>query len=127
MQIKSQELNNKLSSQEKENEDKIIKLTKEIKEIQVLLDDYKKKQESINQNILREKALRDRETFYKIEVSEKDRSDIKGLVNLAYDFNRREVIYKLIYDCFLKKPTLEMCKRVLDGGRPSGIYRVIYR
>ena len=36
----------------------------------------------------------------------------------------RENLDKLIYDVYISKPLMEMIKRVLAGGAPSGIYKI---
>jgi group I intron endonuclease len=36
----------------------------------------------------------------------------------------RENLDKLIYDVYISKPVMEMVKRVLAGGAPSGIYKI---
>jgi group I intron endonuclease len=36
----------------------------------------------------------------------------------------RENLDKLIYDVYISKPVMEMVKRILAGGAPSGIYKI---
>lgn len=90
------------------------------------LEDYRKKREVINEAILREKELKEKEAFYKINISENDIEDIEVLKTIEYKLKNREVLNKLIFDVYISKPMKEMIKRVLSGGAPSGIYKITY-
>jgi len=54
-------------------------LSAEIERLQLELDDFKARQGSVNEAILREKELKEKEDFYSIQVSENDQEDIKVL------------------------------------------------
>ena len=54
-------------------------LSAEIERLKSELDDFKARQDSINEAILREKELKEKEDFYSIQVSENDQEDIKVL------------------------------------------------
>ena len=90
------------------------------------LEDYRKKREVINEAILREKELKEKEAFYKINISENDIEDIEVLKTIEYKLKNREALNKLIFDVYISKPMKEMIKRVLCGGTPSGIYKITY-
>lgn len=90
------------------------------------LEEYRKKRETINAAILREKELQEKEEFYKINISENDKKDIEIIKTIESRINNREAINKLIFDVYIFKPMKEMIKRVLGGESPSGIYKITY-
>lgn len=96
-----------------------------IEDAKIALSEFSDKQKAINDAILREKEKQENTEFFSINVPEQDKSDITLLLNFEKNFYNKEAIRKLIYDCFLKTPLLEMEKRVL-GGTPSGIYKITY-
>ena len=126
LNIKETELNNQLFQfKEKIEEDKKEALDI-LNSILEELEDYRKKREVINEAILREKELKEKETFYKINISENDIEDIEVLKTIEYKLKNREALNKLIFDVYISKPMKEMIKRVLCGGAPSGIYKITY-
>lgn len=80
--------------------------------------------ESVNQAVLRAKQIKEKENFYSIVVPEKDRADIVKLQSMNLQLNNHEVIPKLIWEIFLRRPTQEMLKRVIAGKDISGIYKI---
>lgn len=90
------------------------------------LEDYRKRREVVNEAIIREKELQEKENFYKLDISDFDKEDIKLLRTIEPNLKNKEALNKLIYDVFIKKPALEMIKRVLNGCAPSGIYKITY-
>ena len=54
-------------------------MSNEIIQLQSELNDFKARQDSINEAILREKELKEKEDFYSIQISENDQEDIKIL------------------------------------------------
>lgn len=106
----------------KDKENKANELTIIMKE----LEDYKKRRDVVNENIRREKEIREKENFYKINISNNDIEDIQLLKTVEPNLKNKEALNKLIYEVFIKKPTTEMIKRVLDGGSPSGIYKITF-
>lgn len=55
------------------------KLSAELEQLQLELNDFKVRQDSVNEAILREKELKEKEDFYSIQISENDQEDIKVL------------------------------------------------
>lgn len=106
----------------KDKENKANELNILIKE----LEDYQKRRDVVNENIRREKEIREKENFYKINISNNDIEDIQLLKTVEPNLKNKEALNKLIYEVFIKKPTTEMIKRVLDGGSPSGIYKITF-
>lgn len=105
-------------------EQKKLNLSLEIAKLQSELDDFKTRQDSINEAILREKELKEKEDFYSIQVSENDKEDIKVLQSMDLKLHNRDVIPKLVWELYIRRPCQEMIKRVTGGRKISGIYKI---
>ena len=90
------------------------------------LDDYRRRRAAVNEAILREKELKEKETFYKLNISENDIEDIEVLKTIESKLKNKEALNKLIFDVYISKPMKEMIKRVLNGKSISGIYKITY-
>lgn len=99
----------------------------ELAQIKSDLEDFRKRRDVVNQQILREKAIQDEEDFYRVCVSDQDIEDLDLLKTIEPRFHNRQVLRRAAYDCYIKKPAQEMIKRVLGGRSPSGIYCITYR
>lgn len=75
---------------------------------------------------MRRKEIEEQEDFYRICVSKNDQEDIQVLQPIRLQLHNREAFDKLIYEVFIKRPTDEMIKRVLNGDAPAGIYKITY-
>ena len=103
-----------------ETQDKRDELAQVIAE----LDDYKKKQQVINEAILRQRAIDEQQDFYRVNLSEFAIEDIKLLQEIKQKLHTSDNLNKLIYDVYVSKSVQEMVKRVLQGAAPSGIYKI---
>lgn len=102
-----------------------IKLLKNEEEnVKNELDDFRKRREVINKEILRQKEIMEQKDFYRIVLTEADIEDINTLSNIAPRMKRQEIIPKLIWDAIVSRPTNEMIKRVNWG--TGGIYKITY-
>ena len=90
------------------------------------LDEYQAKRAAINDAILRERELEEKEEFYRINIKENDIKDIEVLRSIESRLTNREVLNKLIYEVFIRRPLMEMEKRVLQGRKIGGIYKITY-
>lgn len=97
---------------------------KELQQVQAYLDEYKEKQEAVNKEILRRRAIGEKEDFYRIQLDDNSKSDIEVLNNIRQRLNKIDLLNKLIYENYIARPAKEMIKRVLGGRNPSGIYKV---
>lgn len=86
--------------------------------------DFQEKREVINQEILRQRAIEENQEFYRIQLSEDSIRDISVLNEIKPRLSKIDLLNKLIYDNYIKKPTDEMIKRVLGGRAPCGIYKI---
>ena len=96
----------------------------ELARVRAELDDYKKKQQAINEAILRQRAIDEQQDFYRINLSDFAIEDIKLLQEIRQKLHTSDNLNKLIYDVYVSKSVQEMVKRVLEGGAPSGIYKI---
>ena len=88
------------------------------------LEEYKEKRDAINQEILRSRALEEKQDFYRIQLDENSIRDIQILEEIKPRLSKFDSLDKLIYDIYVKKVADEMIKRVLEGRAPSGIYKI---
>ena len=96
----------------------------ELSQVLASLDDYKKKQQVINEAILRQRAIDEQQDFYRVNLSEFAIEDIKLLQEIRQKLHTSDNLNKLIYDVYVSKSVTEMVKRVLQGRAPSGIYKI---
>ena len=96
----------------------------ELGELSAILEDFKKKQEVINQEILRRRQVEEQQDFYRVLIGQQEIDDIQCLLSIREKLIFRENLDKLIYDVYVSKSVLEMTKRVLAGKAPSGIYKI---
>ena len=96
----------------------------EIEQAKSELEDYKKKQQAINEAIRRQRELEEKQDFYRVCLSEFTIEDINLLQEIRQKLHTSESLNKLIYDVYVGKQVQEMVKRVLQGSAPSGIYKI---
>lgn len=96
----------------------------ELRNLYCEVNEYKEKRDAINQEILRVRAMEEKQDFYRIQISESSKHDLALLNEIRHEFSKIDVLDKLIYDNYIKKPVDEMIQRVLEGRAPSGIYKI---
>lgn len=105
--------------------EKIIAI-EEIEQIKEQLNDFRQRRTAVNEAIIREKEIKDKEDFYRVVLNENDLRDMRVLEGIAPQMRNRMIIPRLIWDVIVQRPTIEMIKRI-TGGRPiCGIYKVTY-
>ena len=117
-----EDFNNWLNQKQIEKE----QIEKEQLEILAELEDFRRRRAAINEAILRDKEIKEKEDFYRIILTENDLSDMKILEEIAPRMKNRDIIPKLIWDTILRRPVQEMIKRVTGGKEISGIYKITY-
>ena len=105
-------------------EEKKTQIAADLSNIEDLLNEYKKKRQVINEEILRQRAIEEQQDFYRIVLPTSAIDDIQLLLSIRENLKSRENLDKLIYEAYISKPTQEMIKRVLEGRAPSGIYKI---
>lgn len=101
-------------------------LQDELNAVKTELDEFQTKRAAVNEAIRRERELEEKEDFYRISIKENDIKDIEVLRSIESRLTNREVLNKLIYEVFIKRPLMEMEKRVLKGQKIGGIYKITY-
>lgn len=91
------------------------------------LDEFQAKRAAVNEAIRREKEIQEKESFYSIDISKADQEDIRMLQDMDLKLHNRDVIPKLIWELFVRRPCQEMIKRVTGGQNLSGIYKITYK
>lgn len=99
---------------------------KQIDEVKQELDSFAERRAAINQAILRERAIEEAEDFYRIQVSQGDIEDIDVLNTILPRLRNKEILNKLIYESFIKRPLDELTKRIMENRDVSGIYKITY-
>lgn len=89
--------------------------------IQNELSDYKARRDALNQEIQREKAVREDTAFHRIQLSEDDAADIAVLLDLVVRLRNKDVLYKLIWSSYLQKPFNQMVKNVVGNKDPRNV------
>lgn len=112
------------SIQEYKDKETIAK--QEYEDILAILEDFRKRREVVNQQVIREKELQEKTDFYRIQLTESEIEDLSIIKDIEHRFNNKEVLHKAAFDCYIRRPLLEMEKRVLNGRKPSGIYIITY-
>ena len=102
---------------------RLVMLT-DLETVRAELDDFKKKQEALNKEIMRRREVEEKQDFYRICIEDASKEDMTIINSFLPQIHQKEKFNKLIYDNYISKPTLEMAKRVLGGRKPSGIYKI---
>ena len=110
------------TEQDKEKE----RILKELDKIRNELEDFRIQREAVNQAILREKELQEKESFYKIDIPQSSQEDILVFEQIRYLLKNKEALSKLIWEVFIQRPTVEMIKRITGGRDISGVYKITY-
>ena len=102
-------------------------LDEELSAVRSQLDEFQAKRMAVNEAIRREKEIQEKENFYSIDIPKADQEDIRVLQDMDLKLHNRDVIPKLIWELFVRRPCQEMIKRVTNGKKVSGIYKITYK
>lgn len=95
------------------------------REILEELNEQKKRQSEIIAQYKQAEEIKKNSEFYRITISENEKSDIKKLKDLSYSLSKPEILLKLIYETYYKTKLEELFKRVLgDNKNSAGIYKI---
>lgn len=98
----------------------------EVKNVEEELNDYYNTRAAVNAAILREREINEKEEFYKLQISQFDIEDIKYIETIKDKIRNKEVLNKMIYETYYRKPLTELVKRLTAGKSISGIYKITY-
>ena len=88
------------------------------------LAEYQSKFDAVNKEILRRRAIEEKNEFYRVQLTNAVKEDIEILNEIRPRLSSVEIFNKFIYDNYISRPTKEMVQRVLVNRNPSGIYKV---
>ena len=101
-----------------------VKREAALAELSAELEEWRKKRQAINEEIMRQRHLDEAQDFYRVCLSDAAIHDIQLLQSIKTKLNNHAKFDELIYDVYVAKSVQEMVKRVLQGGEPSGIYKI---
>lgn len=113
-------------------EDMTAQLTEEIEKgnatlesLKEVIEEYQAKQNAINEQILRQRALDEQQDFYRICIPDEDLEDINYLLSIIDRLRNKEILSKLIWTEYLQKPFKKMMNNVLGNTDPKNvIYKI---
>ena len=121
---KKEEEERKFLNQQVNFAQELAQASSKLEQLKEELSDYQKRQQAVNEEIIRRRALEENKEFFSIQLSDEAKEDIKILRSIRFNLHFRENLDKLIYDNYISKPVNELVKRVLNGRAPSGIYKI---
>lgn len=93
--------------------------------LQEEIDSYEKKQKEIISRFKADEEKKLKADFYRIQIKESDKEDIKKLRKVAETLNNPAVLYKLIWENYYKQPFSQMIGRVVPPTNGAvGIYKI---
>ena len=102
--------------------EEIDKINEELKEITATLEEERRKRAAVNEEILRQRALDEKQDFYRIQLNPDDKQDIELLKSIVSRLRHPEAINKVIWTGYYQKPLAELRKRVAIEG--PGVYKI---
>lgn len=96
----------------------------QIVQLQGEIAEYTAQQAAINEAIMRQRELEEKQDFYRVCLAPETANDVAVLNQARQNLKKPEIIDKIIYDNYISKPVLEMIKRVLQNTTCSGIYKI---
>lgn len=101
-----------------------LKYDKEIQEIQKELESFKAARQSIIEEQKRQEEMETNRNFYMLQIGEFDKEDIKQLRTIEPRLHNKEVLNKLIFESYYRKPMTDMFGRLVGSKKPCGIYKI---
>ena len=106
-------------------EEKKTQIAADLSNIESTLNEYKKKRQVINEEILRQRAIEEQQDFYRIVLTDQDKEDIHYLLSIINNIKNKQLLYKLIWSEYIQKSFSGTLKRVLEGKEPRCvIYKI---
>lgn len=96
----------------------------ELLSISEALEEYRQKQKAVNEAINRQRAIEQQKDFYRINLTDDAKEDIKYLISIIDNIKNSALLYKLIWSEYIQKPFGAMLKNITNG---KEIKSVIYK
>lgn len=119
-----QEYLNTMAETSQQYAEMIAEKQKELDSLTTLLLDAKKKQDAIIEANKRAEEVKQKEQFYKLNLSDTDKEEIKHLRSIIPYLRSAEPINKVIWKVYYEKPYTDLVGRVVGQGVHTGIYKI---
>ena len=96
----------------------------ELNEVQQKIEDLKKKIAASVEANKRAEELKNKSDFYKLNISDIDKQEIKKLREVEPYLRNSEPLNKVIWKCYYENPTTDLIGRVIGSGVHTGIYKI---
>lgn len=93
----------------------------EIEAIQYDLDQFKAKQDAINEAIRRAEELQNEMDMHRIILTDNNKEDISYLVSIEQNIHNKDLLYKLIWSEYIQKPFNQMIKNIFGNRSPKNV------
>lgn len=100
------------------------KLLVETSEIQKELDKIKATRTAAIEAQIREKKIKEQQSFYCLKISDADIADIQKLENIKKTLNKPRVLSMLIWQTWFQKPLKALAANILGTSTVTGIYKI---
>lgn len=100
------------------------KLLAETSEIQRELDKIKATRTAAIEAQIREKKIKEQQSFYCLKISNADIADIQKLENIKKTLNKPRVLSMLIWQTWFQKPLKALAANILGTSTVTGIYKI---
>ena len=105
-------------------QNEIIVKTEELKNVNSLLEDLRRKTTAAVETYKREQEKKEKQDFYRIKLSEADVVEIEKLREVAKILRDSEPLNKVIWKVYYENPFSDLCGRVVGKKMRTGIYKI---
>ena len=105
-------------------QNEIIVKTEELKNVNSLLEDLRRKTTAAVEAYKREQEKKEKQDFYRIKLSEADAVEIEKLREVAKILRDSEPLNKVIWKVYYENPFSDLCGRVVGKKMRTGIYKI---
>ena len=105
-------------------QNEIIIKTEELKNVNSLLEDLRRKTTAAVEAYKREQEKKEKQDFYRIKLSEADAVEIEKLREVAKILRDSEPLNKVIWKVYYENPFSDLCGRVVGKKMLTGFYKI---
>lgn len=88
------------------------------------VEDFRNRRAAIIKLQKEEAEIKEGQSFYILNLTENDLEDIIELSKLEEKIHHKDIVNRLIFDVYIKKPLSDLCNRVLANKKICGIYKI---
>lgn len=101
-----------------------LRYNEEINKIKSELDTFKTAREAIINDQKRQEEMETNQKFYMLQISQYDKEDIIQLRTIEPKLHNKEVLNKLIFETYYRRPMADLFGRISGNNKPCGIYKI---